>query len=295
MIVVFGSVNIDLVIAAPRLPAPGETVVGDSYRLLPGGKGANQALAAARDGASVALAGAVGPDAFAEAALALLRTEGIDLSLLRVADLPTGCAAITVQPSGKNLITVAAGANRRAAAATVPDQMLGPETIVLMQMEVPVAEVALLATRAKARGSRVLLNLAPAMALDEATLRRIDVLIANEGEAAALGAAPGAVAARLGATIVVTRGARGAEAHLAEGRVIAVPALPVEVVDTTGAGDTFVGVLAAALDGGRDFAAALVRASAAAALSCRSEGAQPGMPRGAAIDDAVLRLQQVRR
>jgi len=290
VIVVFGSINVDLVIAAQRLPVAGETVIGDSYRLLPGGKGANQALAAARDGASVRLVGAVGPDAFAETALALLRREGVDLSLLRVVDLPTGCAAITVSDAGENLITVAAGANRRASAAMAPEQVLGPDTVVVMQMEVPAAEVALLAARAKDRGCRVLLNLAPSSTVDEATLRRIDVLIANEGEAALLGPAPGTVAAMLGSVIVVTRGARGAMAYLPDRGIIAVPALPVEAVDTTGAGDVFVGVLAASLDAGRDLPSALRRASAAAGLSCRTAGAQPGMPMRDAIDGAVAQL-----
>lgn len=290
MIVVLGSINVDLVIAAERLPLAGETVIGDSYRLLPGGKGANQALAAARDGASVSLVGAVGHDPFAETALALLRSEGVDLSLLRVVDLPTGCAAITVSDEGENLITVASGANRRATAAMVPERMLRPDTVVLMQMEIPRTEVALLAARAKERGSRVILNLAPAVALDEATLRRIDVLIANEGEAALLGPEPGAMAATLGCVIVVTRGARGAGAYLPDGSVVAVPALPVEAVDTTGAGDAFVGVLAASLSAGRDLPSALRRASTAAGLACRTGGAQPSMPTSDAIDDAVARL-----
>ncbi len=295
MIVVFGSINIDLVIAAERLPMAGETVIGDSYRLLPGGKGANQALAAARDGASVSFVGAVGRDSFAETALASLRSEGVDLSLLGVVDLPTGCAAITVSDSGENLITVASGANRWASAGMVPDRVLGPDTIVLMQMEVAATEVALLAARAKERGSRVLLNLAPAVGLDEATLRRIDVLIANEGEAASLTPAPGAMATALGSVIVVTRGPRGATAYLSDGSVIAVPALPVEFVDTTGAGDAFVGVLAASLSAGRDLSSALRRASAAAGLACRTPGAQPGMPRSDAIDAAVARLPRSAR
>jgi len=290
VIVVFGSINADLVIAAPRLPMPGETVIGDSYRLMPGGKGANQALAAARDGATVSLVGAVGRDPFAEIALALLRAAGIDLSLLRVVDLPTGCAAITVSAAGENLITVAAGANRRAAAEMVPERMLGPDTILLMQMEVPGSEVASLAARAKRSGSRVILNLAPAAPLDETTGRCIDILIANEGEAALLGPEPGASAAALGNVIVVTRGSRGASAYLPDGGSIDIPALPVEVVDTTGAGDTFVGVLAASLDNGGDLAGSLRRASAAAGVACRMPGAQPSMPSREAIDDAVRRL-----
>lgn len=287
MITVFGSVNIDLVIAVPRLPVPGETVIGESYELLPGGKGANQALAAARDGARVSFVGAVGRDRFADAALALLREGGVDLTHLAHVDRPTGCATIAVASSGENLIAVAAGANLSARAADVPDRLLGPETTVLLQLEVPLPEVTRLVERAKARGSRIILNLAPAAPLDAETLRRIDVLIANEGEAAALPHDAARTAAAFGLTVVVTRGARGASAYRADGSTIDVAALAVDAVDTTGAGDTFAGVLAAALDRGLPLAPALRRASIAAGLACRARGAQPSMPHRAAIDEAA--------
>jgi ribokinase len=287
MIVVFGSINIDLIIAAPSLPAPGETVIGESYRLAPGGKGANQALAAARDGARVTLVGAVGKDGFAEAALALLRAEGVALSLAESAERPTGCAAITVAKGGENMITVAAGANRLARADGVPDAALGPDTIVLAQMEVPPAEVARLVERAKRRGCRVMLNLAPAMPLAAETLRRIDVLVVNETEAACLDQAPADLAVACELVVVITCGARGARAYLPDGSEIAVPALAVAAVDTTGAGDTFVGVLAAALDAGLRLDPALRRASIAAGLSCLVPGAQPSMPARSAIDAAM--------
>jgi ribokinase len=290
MIVVFGSINIDLVIAAPRLPAPGETVLGESYRLVPGGKGANQALAAARDGSRVRLAGAVGKDGFADAALALLRAAGVELTLARSDDRPTGCAAITVAADGANMITVAPGANLLARAAMVPDMLLGPGTTLLLQLEVPVDEVMGLAERAKRRGSRVILNPAPAQPLARERLSSIDVLVANESEAAALGAPPAALARAVGCTVVVTRGASGATAYPAQGGEIAVPALPVTAVDTVGAGDTFAGVLGAALDGGLALPAALRRASAAAGLACTLPGAQPSMPSRMAIDAAVARL-----
>jgi ribokinase len=221
VILVFGSINIDLVIAAPRLPAPGETVIGESYRLTPGGKGANQALAAKRAGARVVLVGAVGTDAFAEAALALLRADGVELALLESAERPTGCAAITVAGSGENMITVAAGANRLARAAMVPDELLGPETTLLLQMEVPPQEVALLAERAKRRGCCVILNLAPATPPTEALLRQLDVLVVNEAEAKSLDRAPAALAGAFGLVVVETRGARGAVAFLPQGGEIA--------------------------------------------------------------------------
>lgn len=287
MIVVFGAINIDLVISAPHLPAPGETVIGESYRLAPGGKGANQALAAARDGARVLLAGAIGKDGFAEPALALLRAAGVELALAASDERPTGCAAITVAAGGENMITVAAGANLLARAEMVADARLGPGTTVLLQLEVPAAEVALLAGRAKRRGSRIVLNLAPALALAPETLGTVDVLVANEREAVALGRTPTELAAAFRLVFVVTEGARGAVAYLPEGGEIAVPALAVAAVDTTGAGDTFVGVLAAALDAGLALPQALRRASVAAGLACRAPGAQPSMPSRAEIDAAL--------
>ena len=175
MILAFGSINIDIVIAVPMLPKPGETVLGESYRLLPGGKGANQALAAARDGARVMLAGAVGDDAFADAALALLRVGGIDLSLVRTVTQPTGCAIISVaEGSGENLITVASGANGGVTADLVPDALLGPDVTLLLQMELPTAETEQLIARAKARGARIVLNLAPARPIAQDALRSVD-------------------------------------------------------------------------------------------------------------------------
>jgi ribokinase len=291
MILVFGSINVDLVIAVPSLPAPGETVLGDSYVLLPGGKGANQALAAARDGATVMLAGAVGRDSFADIALGLLRAGDVDLSLVRPSERPTGCATISVAAgSGENVITVASGANAAVTSDIVPDRLLGPETTLVLQMEVPVAETERLIARARARGVRIVLNLAPARPIALEALRQVDVLIANEGEMATLGDSAAAVASELGITAVVTRGPYGAAAASPRGLAVAVPALPIEPVDTTGAGDTFTGVLAAALDAGRPLAASLRRAAVAAGLACTAPGAQPAMPDTAAIAAALAKL-----
>jgi ribokinase len=169
----------------------------------------------------------------------------------------------------------------------VPEAALGPDTIILAQMEVPPAEVARLIERAKQRGCRVMLNLAPAVPLSAQTLRQIDVLVANETEAASLDRAPADLAVACRLVLVVTHGERGASAYLPDGSEIAVPALAVAAIDTTGAGDTFVGVLAAALDAHLPLAEALRRASIAAGLSCRSPGAQPSMPTRAAIDAAL--------
>jgi ribokinase len=290
VILVFGSLNVDVLVPVPRLPAPGETVLGDDYRLLPGGKGANQALAARRAGATVTLAGAVGGDDFAAVALAGLRDAGVDLALVRRAAAPTGCALIMVGADGENSIAVASGANRAAAATSVPDGVLGPGVTLLCQMEVPVAENWALLRRARRAGARTVLNLAPAAPVPPAVFADLDILVANRGEAAALGGDPAAIACRLRQAVVVTHGSNGATAFLRDGGRINVPALAIEPVDTTGAGDTFVGVLAAALDRGLGLAAALRRASAAAGLACLAHGAQSAMPDAAAIDAAVNRL-----
>jgi ribokinase len=276
-------------VPVPRLPRPGETVLGSDYALLPGGKGANQALAARRAGASVRLAGAVGEDAFAALALANLRAEGVDLDLVRVVARPTGCAAIMVGDGGENLIAVAPGANHDAAAADVPDTALGPGTLLMCQMEVPAAETAAVIRRARAAGSRILLNLAPALPLDPLLLAEIDLLVANRGEAGSLGGDPADLGGTLRQALVVTNGAEGATAYLADGGVIAVPALNIAAVDTTGAGDTFVGVLAAGLDQGLALGPALRRASAAGGLACLAQGAQTAMPDRASIESAVAR------
>ena len=294
MILVFGSINIDVVVPVPLLPLPGETVLGGDYALLPGGKGANQALAARRAGAAVQLAGAVGNDAFAAVALDNLSRDGVDLGFLRRVDGPTGCALIMVGSEGRhrgeNLIAVASGANRAATAASVPDAALGAATVLVCQMEAPPAENWALIRRASASGARTILNLAPAAPLDPALFAAIDIVVANAGEAASLAAEPAALARRLRQALVVTRGADGSTAYLADGRRIDTPVLAIEPVDTTGAGDTFVGVLAAALDQGLGLAAALRHASAAAGLACLAPGAQTAMPDVAAIAAAANRL-----
>jgi ribokinase len=291
MIVVFGSINVDLIIPVPRLPRAGETVLGGDYALLPGGKGANQALAARRAGAEVVMAGAVGADPFAGVALDLVRGDGVDTRLVRVVGGPTGCAAIMVSSEGENTIAVAPGANASARSDQVPDELLCAGTTLVAQMEVPPSETAMLIRRLRTRGGYSLLNLAPALPIDIALLGEIDLVVANEGEAAATGSDPARLARRPRQGLVVTRGAAGALAILRDGVRIEVPALAIEPVDTTGAGDTFVGVLAAALDLGSPLEAALHRASAAAGLACLARGAQTAMPDGTAVAAAVSRLR----
>jgi ribokinase len=172
----------------------------------------------------------------------------------------------------------------------VPAERLGPATLLVVQMEVRPDETATLIRRVRAAGGRVLLNLAPALPLDPGLLPDIDLLVANAGEAASLAAEPAALAQRLRQGLVVTLGAKGAAAWLADGSRLTLPALPVAAVDTTGAGDTFVGALAAALDQGAPLATALRRAAAAAGLACLGRGAQTAMPDRIAIDRAVSLL-----
>ena len=287
MIVVFGSINVDLICPVPDLPQPGETILGSDYALLPGGKGANQALAARRAGSEVMLAGAIGRDSFASIALDLLCRDGVDTTLVREHEKPTGCAAIMVSSTGENAIAVSPGANSGVLSSQVPDELLDGDTILVAQMEVPFAETAALMRRGRARGARSLLNLAPALPFDLALLSEIDLLVANEREAAILGPDPMGLARQLRHGLVVTLGAAGAIALLADGRRLEVAALPVDVGDTTGAGDTFVGVLAAALDLGASLDHALRRASAAAGLACLGRGAQPAIPNATAIEAAM--------
>ena len=291
MIVVFGSINVDVVVPVPHLPARGETVLGGDYVIAPGGKGANQALAARRAGAAVTMIGAVGRDPFAEIGLSLLRRDGVDLGLVAEVGGPTGCATVTVDPAGENQIAVASCANLLTKAAQVPDRLLGPQTVLVLQREVPDVENAALIRRARERGARIVMSLAPAGPIAPARLDDIDFLIANEGEAATLGGDAARVARQLRQGLVVTRGAEGAIAYLTDGTTIAIPALTIDPVDTTGAGDTFAGVFAAGLDAGLPLDLALRRASVGAALACLAAGAQAAMPGRAAIDAAVSRLQ----
>ncbi len=293
MIVVFGSVNLDLIFPLASLPSAGDTVIAPSVRIEPGGKGANQALAAARDGAAVVMAGAVGQDVLAPGALSHLRQAGVDVSrVVEVSNDVTGCAAIFVDRGGNNAIGVGSGANRFARAEQVEDALLGPDTTLLLQMETDAGENAALIRRARARGARVILNLAPAGDLANDALRAVDLLLVNENEADWLGRrlrsglnAPSLQSA-LGVDVVRTRGGEGAEVATASG-FYRVPELPVEPLDTTAAGDCFAGVLAAALDAGASLLDAMHRAAAAAGVCCTRRGTQTSIPVRGEIDAAL--------
>jgi ribokinase len=275
-VVVVGSINADLVVAVDRLPAAGETVTGGTFARHGGGKGANQAVAAARLGAEVAMVGAVGDDDLGAQALAELEAEGVDVSCVaRLAGETTGVAAIVVDAAGENQIAVASGANARLAAEHVPDGLFaGPPGVVLLGHEV--GDAALVAAAAAAEGWTLVLNPAPARAIAV----RGAIVTPNASEAEHLTGEPDpraaarALRARTGAPVLVTLGARGA---LLDGEEI--PAPSVRPVDTTGAGDTVNGALAAELARGADLADAARFAVAAAALSTRAPGARGGMPR----------------
>lgn len=286
MIVVFGSINADLVANVAELPREGETRTASGYAVHAGGKGANQALASRRAGADVAFAGAVGRDGFAEIALAALRDAGVDLSGVAISRRPTGVALIHVDVQGRNTITVVPGANADARSAAVADAALGPATTLLLQLEVPATEVVALAGRAHDRGSRVILNVAPPAHVPDALLDAVDVLVANEHEAAFVAREYGlpsdpaafcaAAADRWKLAAIVTLGADGLVAADRTHRY-RVPAAPVDVRDTTAAGDAFVGALAAALDRGAPLPAALAEGAAAGSHACTGEGAQPSI------------------
>ena len=289
MIVVFGSINIDLIVPVPHLPGAGETVLGGDYVLAPGGKGANQAVAAARCGGAVTMVGAVGKDMFAEPAMSLLRRSGVHVGYVVEVERPTGCAIITVEAGGENQIAVASCANARVRANQMPQNLLDLKTVLLLQREVPAEENATMIRRTRDRGGRVVLSLAPAGPIAPAQFEDLDFLIANEGEAETLGDIA-AVAHRVRQALIVTRGAEGAVALLRDGSTNTVPALPIEPVDTTGAGDAFAGVFAAGLDRCLPLDEALRRASTAASLTCLAVGAQSAMPDRAEINAAVTRL-----
>lgn len=288
MILVAGSANLDFVVRVGHIAAPGETVLGGDTTLSPGGKGANQAVAAARAGGRVAFLGALGGDAFADPLLVSLRDAGVDLQFVRRVDAPTGAAYISVSRDGENAITVSPGANAGLRPGHLPD--LAPYSHLLLQLETPPETVAAFARAGRAAGLTVVLNAAPARPLDPALLADVDLLVVNEGELRVVAGGEGdpvalanAVRGRGPGTVVVTLGARGCLARFAGG-TLRLPAFPVDVVDTTGAGDTFVGVLAAWLARGASLHGALRAATVGAALACTQPGAQPGMPTQAAIE-----------
>ena len=280
-VLVAGSANLDYVVRAHRIPSPGETVLGRDFATFPGGKGANQAVAAARaGGADVRMLVALGDDAAARVLERSLEEAGVALAIRRDALLPTGAAFICISEQAENAITVAPGAND----ALMPDDLPGLAGVghLLLQLETPLETVLAFAERARAAGTVVVLNAAPARELPARLLEAVDVLVVNEGELALLAGGEGTLADAMRrlpvARVVATLGEAGCVARDGDAFHLQ-PAFAVDAVDTTAAGDTFCGALVAALARGDAFPAALREASAASALACTVLGAQSSIPR----------------
>jgi ribokinase len=299
VITVIGSINLDLIATVERLPLPGETVPGDGFRTAPGGKGANQALAAARAGAAVRMIGAVGGDAFAAEATALLAEGGVDLSAVRKSSEPTGVALILVGADGENVIAVVPGANNEVGRDAVAGAGIVRSEHVVLQHEVPLDTVEAALDAARAAGAVSLLNTAPFRREAAPLLAKADYLIANETEfdlyARELALGGGDRLARMrsfaessGRTVVVTLGGDGVVAVTPQA-VLQVEALKIAPVDTVGAGDTFCGYLAAGLHAGLPLEEALGRAAAAGSLACLKPGAQPAIPLAGDVNRAFTR------
>jgi ribokinase len=290
MILVAGSANLDFVIRAPRIPAPGETVLGHAFNTYPGGKGANQAVACARaGGAATSMLLALGRDSFAATIEESLRGAGVGLHVVRIAGQPTGAAFICVSDRAENAITVASGANHALGPAHLP--ALDGCTHLLLQLEIPLDTVTAYAAAARAAGVTVVLNAAPAQALPRELLSLLDILIVNEGELAAVSGVADSIERGLRSLdvpcVIVTLGERGCCARRGT-ELLTQPGFAVAAVDTTAAGDTFCGVVVAALSRSADIAAALRTAGAAAALACTRAGAQSSIPTAAEVQAFML-------
>ncbi len=297
MITVIGSINLDLIATVDRLPAPGETVMGSAFKTAPGGKGANQALAAARAGAQVRMIGAVGKDSFANDALACLKAGQVELSGVREVHAATGTAHILVETAGENVIAVVPGANAAVLRGDLARTALQPGEIILLQHEIPLATVEAALDAARAAGSVTVLNTAPFNGDAASFLEKADYIVANEtefdlyGEALKLQgrdrtARMKSFAEKTGRTVIVTLGGEGVLAATPDA-LVQVPALKIKPVDTVGAGDTFCGYLAAGLASGLGLEDALRRAAAAGSLACLKPGAQPAIPLKAEVDAAL--------
>jgi ribokinase len=275
-IAVVGSVNLDLVASVSRLPRPGETLTGAELQYIPGGKGANQAVAAARLGAEVRFVGAIGEDDFGRRAVSELRAAGVDLTGLQVVQAPTGIALILVDDGGENQIVVMPGANHALAPAGVE---VGAPDALVCQLEIQ--DDAIEAGLRRTPDAFFCLNAAPARAVPSAVLERADLIVANSLELEALGSSP------MGALFAVTLGAEGA-LLLEDGEEVARAVPPsVDAVDGTAAGDAFTACLVVSLLEGRDREDALRRACAAGAIAASRPGAQPSLPTAAEVDEIL--------
>jgi len=288
-VIVVGSVNIDLVAAGGRMPRPGETVSMERFAEVQGGKGGNQASAAAALGAPVHLIGAVGSDHWGEAARADLAARGIDVGALATVDGSTGVAIILVDDGGENSIAIVPGANAAVSPAAVEAALAAidsDDAVLVACLEIPLESVVAAARAAAARGWRVVLNPAPARELPSELIEAATVITPNETEAEALGGVDALLAAGA-AAVVVTGGGGGTNVHPAGGSLMHVPPSRADVVDTTGAGDAFTAALAVALSRGRSLQDAVAWASAAGAIATEGFGARGSLADSAHVDARV--------
>lgn len=300
-VVVAGSVNMDLVVRAARHPRAGETVLGDTFQTFPGGKGANQAVAAARLGARASLVAMLGDDAFGDSLEEFLRSEAVDVTHLLRTPGTSGVGCIVVDAHSQNTIVVVPGANARLGPEAVQRVPVSQGDLLVSQLEIPLDTVQAFFEHGKARGATTLLNPSPAQACPHRLCDLADILVLNETEAALLAGTPAfdrhdvqavqeaarALQARVGQVVVVTLGDRGAIA-LHAGTLHAIPARQVQAVDPTGAGDCFVGALAARLVAGDALLVALHYANAAASICVQANGAAPSLPHRAEVVSVLL-------
>jgi len=285
-ILVVGSLNMDLVVRAPRFPAPGETISGEDLAIIPGGKGANQAVAAARLGAAVSMLGRVGSDVFGQSLLDNLTKNKVNTSRVRRDTAATGTATIIVDAHGQNSIVLSPGANGKVSPDDVAD--LPDAKILILQFEIPSETVLRAAQQAREKEMRVIVNPAPARKVGPELLKLVDILIPNESELSLLTGTPVTDSASAEAAawrmiaqgvgmVIVTRGEHGS-LTVTQNDIYHVPAFQVEVIDTTAAGDAFIGGLAVALAEDKPIREALTNANACGALAVTRFGAQPSLP-----------------
>ena len=287
-IIVIGSLNADLVVRAPRFPAPGETISGEDLVIIPGGKGANQAVAAARHGASVAMVGRIGNDSFGPMLTQNLQKNNVDTTNVKNDPSATGTAIIVVDADGQNSIVLSPGANGQVTPTDVDSISFQDADILLLQFEIPLEAVIHAASTARQNGLRVILNPAPAQSIPNSLLADIDILVPNESELQLLTSMPvsdvasaepaaQALLAKGVKTVIVTLGSNGALLVMSE-QTTHIPAFRVDVVDTTAAGDAFIGGLAAALLKSNSLEEAVHYGNASGALAATKFGAQPSLP-----------------
>jgi len=305
MVIVFGSINIDLIMKVSHHPGAGETVLTPTYEWSPGGKGANQAVACSRAGVKTAMVGQVGDDGFGTRMMKILKNSNVWTSGVAHHDTePTGIAFITIDKKGENQIVVASGANAATNADQVPDDILDSKNVILMQMEIDHAQNWEVVRRAKAKGAKTILNLAPAGAIPRDVLNDLDYLIVNQIEGRQIAEKmklkiendaikmAKTLAKNADLICVMTLGGKGCVAVQPDGTGWRVQALPLGdlAVDTTGAGDTFCGVFAAGIFEKRPLQDALSRASVAASLACKGVGAQTAIPHNEMIEEMLAEL-----